>query len=768
MPRREKRLLGPVHSMDEEDLSRLCARLTVEEKVGQLIQLSGEFFTDDEELLTGPRERLGIDSETAGLAGSVLNVCGAERIRAVQDAYLARSRHKIPLMFMADVEYGYRTAFPAPLGLGATWNPELVERCYRASAVEMRAAGVNVTFGPMVDLVRDARWGRCLESPGEDPWLNSEYAGRMVRGLQGQGPDFGNGVAACVKHFAAYGAVEAGREYNTVDLSERSLRQDYLPSYRGAIDAGCAMVMTSFNTVDGVPATASTHLMRDILRGEWGFDGVLISDYAAVHELVAHGIARDDEEATELAMRSGVDIDMKTACYANHLPRLVREGVVSENLLDEAVMRVLRLKNRLGLFEDPYRGASPESEALLFCRPETLDLAREAAEQAVVLLKNEGGILPIDPACVDGPSRIALIGPYARSRELVGLWAVHADLDRVETLEQALSDELGPGRVCAASGCAYIDDTSHLGFFGHSDPASTETRPAEELHREALALAASADVVIMALGEHPMESGEGGSKADISLPRRQKELLAEVRALGKPVVLVVFSGRPVALGDVEPFADAILQAFYPGTKGSRAIARIISGAVNPSGRLTMTFPFETGQEPIYYNAFNTGRPEKGSSHTNRFTSRYVDCPTEPLYPFGYGLSYHTAAYERLELSCGRIERGGSVLAAVEVAHTGGRAGYEVVQLYIRDVTGSVVRPIRELKGFEKIWLEPGERRRVAFEISEEMLRFYRRDMTWGSEPGIFEVMVGPNCTEVLRARLELVDGCVEPDQGRRG
>lgn len=738
--------------MTEERLRELLGSLSLEGKVGQLVQLSGDFFADDAALAVGPQQRLGIDPAMVGLAGSVLNVTGAERTRAIQEAYLARSRHKIPLLFMADVVYGCRTVFPIPLGFASSWDPDLVRACYEVAAREARSMGVHVTFAPMLDLVRDARWGRCLESTGEDPWLQSLYARAMVEGFQGN--DLSRaGIASCVKHFAGYGAVEAGREYNTVDMSERRLREMYLPPYRAAVEAGCRLVMPSFNTVDEVPSTANEWLLGDVLRGEWGFDGAVVTDYAAIHELVAHGVARDDAEAAELALRAGVDIDMKTACYANNLCELVRSGRVEEALVDRACLRVLSLKNELGLFEDPYRDASPEAEAATCLTSKSRALARRLAGESMVLLKNREGVLPLDPA---GTGRMALIGPYAESRDLLGLWAVHGDREAVPTLAEALREVVGE-RLLVAAGSPLVEDESGFGFFGFTgaDGAAPSPEDVERMREEALETAREADVVVMALGEHPMESGEGGSKTDLRLPRVQRELLRAVSALGKPVVTVVFSGRPPVLDEVETLSDALVEAWFPGTEGAHALADVIFGRRNPSARVTMSFPRATGQEPLYYNAFSTGRPERTSGHTNRFTSRYVDCPTEPLHPFGYGLTYAEVSYGELTLSANTLTAGGTILATIEVENTGGVETDEVVQLYLRDVTGSVVRPVRELRGFERVRLAPGERRAVTFSIDEPMLRFWRRDMTYGSEPGRFEVMVGPNCEDVSTASFVL-------------
>lgn len=742
-----------MQNMTEVQLKKLMDGLTIEEKVGQLVQLSGDFYTQHQALKVGPQQKLGIDKWVVEQSGSVLNIVGADQVRQIQKAHMEKS--KIPLLFMADVVYGYKTVFPIPLGLGATWNPELVGKAFDQIAQEVIPAGVHVAFSPMVDLVRDARWGRCLESTGEDFWLNSRFAEAMVKGFQGEHLDATHGIASCVKHFAGYGAVEAGREYNTVDLSERRLREEYLPAYRAAVDAGCEMVMTAFNTVNEIPATANRWLMHDVLRQEWGFDGVLITDYAAIEELIVHGVAINQRDAAKLAMKATVDIDMKTACYANHLAALVQSGEISLQYLDAAVWRVLMLKNKLGLFEDPYRGADKAEETKRACSVEHRAMARKVAQEALVLLKNEGDVLPLKKVGV----KYALIGPYSESQALIGLWAVHARQKDVVTLKDALKEVVGEKYLKSAVGCCFLEDESGLGQFGHSDEEQLDpqvlAQRAKAQRDQALEVAREADVVIMALGEHPMQSGEGGSRTDLTLPAIQQELLCDIHKLGKKIILLVFSGRPLVLTETEKYVDAVLEMWFPGTEGAHAAADILFGDVNPSGRLTISFPYAVGQVPIYYNGFSTGRPAISSSHSNRFTSRYVDCPNDPLYPFGYGLSYHTAEYRNLTLSDREFQRGGSLMVSVDVQNTGKMAGWETVQLYIRDVTGSVVRPIKELRGFQKVWLSAGETKSVSFTITEELLKFHTKDMTYQAEPGKFVVMVGQDSKTILNEEFWL-------------
>lgn len=740
--------------MTERQLKELLQSLTLREKIGQLIQLSGDFFTEDEAMKVGPQQKLGIHEEMIALCGSVLNVAGAEKVKKIQKAYLEKSRHKIPLLFMGDVVYGYKTVYPIPLGIGATWDPELVKADYRLVAEEAKAAGVHVTFSPMVDLVRDARWGRCLESPGEDPWLNSRFAEAMVEGFQGKELKENEGIAACVKHFAAYGAPEGGREYNTVDISRRRLLEEYLPSYKAAVDAGCAMVMTSFNTVEEIPATANSWLMDEVLRKEWGFDGVLITDYAAIRELIAHGVAADEREAALLSMEAGVDIDMKTSCYANELQGLVEDGKLSEEKINQAVLRVLRLKNRLGLFEDPYRGADEEEEKRLFCCAQNREAARKTAEEALVLLKNERQTLPLKKG-----QKVALIGPYGECKDLIGLWAVHADTADVPTLKEAMEEALGEENLLSARGCDILEETFGLGEFGSSKEAESsktaQRQTADAQWKQAIEAAKKADVIVMALGEHPGQSGEGGSRTDICIPAIQQKLLEEISCMGKPVVLVLFSGRPLVLTKTEPYADAVLEAWFPGTEGAHAIVNVLFGRKNPSGRLSMSFPYSVGQVPVYYNAFQTGRPAGESGHSSRFTSRYLDCPNEPLYPFGYGLSYHESVYRNLTLDRTVMKKGETVQASVEVENLSRIDGTETVQMYIRDVTGSVVRPVKELKGFQKIELKAGETKKVCFSITEKLLKFYTKDMRYEAEPGHFQIMIGRDSARTACAEFVL-------------
>lgn len=738
--------------MDTASLRQLLDEMTIDEKIGQLMQLSGDCFGGGD-IATGPAAKIGVTQEDIDRCGSVLNVLGADEIHRIQDAYLAKSRLQIPLLFMADVIYGYQTCYPSPIGLGCTWDPEMIEGDYQVVAEEARADGCMVTFSPAVDVVRDARWGRVVEMPGgEDPYLVSRFAEAMVKGFQ-TGLDEGQGVASCVKHFAGYGAAEGGREYNTVDMSERRFRQDYLPPYKAAVDAGAKMVMTSFNTVDEVPATANRWLMHDVLREEWGFDGPLITDYAAILELMNHGVASDKDEASALAMDATVDIDMKTDCYAHSLKRLVAAGRISEQQIDEACWRVLSLKNELGLFEDPYRGCTTSEVArAIMCTPEKLASARACADEAMVLLRNEDHALPL---AKEG-ERLALVGPYADSKEIVGMWAIHADRSHSHTVKEAFDAVLGEGAYVYAKGCDVLgpEEYGTLGEFARFAGGGKPADDQEALIAEAISACTDVDTVVLCLGEHPLQSGEAGARTRLRIPAQQRELLRRLHELGKRTICVLFAGRPLVLTDILPYADALLMAWWPGTAGGEAVADIIFGDANPSGRLTMSFPAIEGQLPLYYAQFPTGRPA-GKNHTGRFVTGYLDAPNFGLYPFGYGLSYHTSTLSDLALDHAVLHPGEELHVSVVLENEGPVAGTDVVQLYLHDCVGSVTRPIKELKGFERVMTEPGERREVSFTITEEMLRFWRRDMTYGSEPGRFDVYVGLDSQQVLSASFEL-------------
>lgn len=733
--------------MESKRLLQLLNEMTLEEKIYQLVQLDGELYSDNA-AVTGPKVKLGISDEIINNIGSVYNVFGAENLKKIQDDYLSKSRLKIPLLFCADVIYGYKTVLPVPLAFACSWNPELVKEGMEMIAKETSATGIHGVFSPMVDLVRDPRWGRVMESTGEDAYLNSVYAKAEIEGFQG---DFNNEhVASCVKHFAAYGAPEAGRDYNTVDMSERKLRQDYLASYKAAVDAGCKMVMTSFNTVDGVPASGNKWLMRDVLREEWGFEGVTVSDYAAIKELIYHGVAEDENHAAKLGIEAGVDFDMKTPIYANHLKGLVERNEINVKLIDEAVLRILNLKNDLGLFENPYRGANEILEKEVIGSKENKKTARSLSEESIVLLKNDNKVLPLDKN-----KKIALIGPYASEKALVGLWAISADQKSIVTLKEAMENKIGDN-LSYAHGCDIIDDYSLLGDFGYMMQKMAVKRDCEKDLEEALKIAADADTIVVALGEHTLQSGEAGSRTDISVNKQQVELLEKLYELNKPIVCVLFNGRPLILENVLDKVDGLVEAWFPGSEGALAIADILFGDINPSGKLTMSFPMNVGQIPVYYNEFKTGRPILGSGHTGRFVSKYIDSPNEPRYPFGYGLSYTKFEYGDIQLDKDILNINNAIKASISIKNTGDIKGKETVQMYIQDIVGSVVRPVKELKGFKKIELEANESTIVEFIITEEDLRFFTKDMHFSSEAGKFKLFIGTNSKDVKEVTFEYI------------
>ncbi|WP_256761067.1 beta-glucosidase BglX [Cohnella sp. WQ 127256] len=712
-----------ISSINNQTLTELLGQMTLDEKIAQLLQLAVPFYegAEGDGLITGPMESLGISEETVRNSGSVLGMAGAAETINVQRVHLQNNRLGIPLLMMADIVHGFKTIFPVPLAIGCSWDLELAEQSAVIAAKEASVSGVHVTYAPMVDLVRDPRWGRVMESTGEDPYLNSEFGRAFVRGFQGT--DLANDmdrVAACVKHFAAYGAAEGGRDYNTVDMSERQLREFYLPAYKAALDEGCEMVMTSFNTVDGIPATGNSNLMRKLLREEWGFDGILISDWGAVKELIAHGIAADESEAAQKAIQAGVDIEMMTSCYAKHLSELVENKEVDVALIDEAVMRILTLKQKLGLFDNPYRAADPEREKeIVFCDAHR-EAARELAVKSCVLLKNED-VLPLKRN-----GKIALIGPFAQSGDLLGPWSWTGSKEDVVQLADAMKSKLNSSaELVVAAGCDFETAT-------------------EAQWVEALAAAEAADVIVLALGEHSDMSGEAGSRANIQLPEVQLELIRKLEELGKPIAVVLFNGRPLDLHGVYDKVDAILEAWFPGSEGGLAVADLLFGDANPSGRLTMSFPFSVGQIPVYYNAFNTGRPQGAPDAQVKYVSQYLDIPNEPLYPFGYGLSYSLFDYSEAQISSDIMTADQSIKIAVKLTNKGEVAGEETVQLYVRDISGEVVRPLKELKDFRKITLQPGESCEVEFELSESQLRYYHSDLKHYSDAGAFVAYVGPN------------------------
>ena len=736
--------------MRMQDLKALLSDMSLEEKIGQLVQLPAGFADGD--LDTGPAQAMNLTADDLRLAGSYLSIVGAEKIRRIQKAYMENHPHHIPLLFMADIINGYRTVYPIPLAQGCTFAPELVEECAAVAARESAASGVHVTFSPMADLVRDARWGRVMESTGEDPCLNGIMAAAMVKGYQGDGNLTEKGkIAACLKHFAGYGAPEAGRDYNTVELSERTLRDDYLPAYQEAVDAGCELVMTSFNTLDRIPSSANRWLLRDVLRGEMGFEGTVISDWAAIAELLAHGIAADPEEAADLAIHAGVDIDMSTPIYLKNLKKLVESGRVPEALIDEAAFRVLELKNKLGLFENPYKDASEADEDSLLLSPAHRQTARECAERSFVLLKNEERMLPLRP---DAGKTVAFIGPYADNQLLSGSWSFFGDDGDCVTLKAGIQQLVPPEQAVFAPGCPIVDPGVKV--LGFQKDASVARLDPEEALREAVALAKRADKVVLALGEHREQTGEATSRANLTLPACQMRLLEQIAQINPNVIVVLFCGRPLDIREISQKAKAVLVAWLPGIEGGNALARVLLGHSAPSGKLAMSFPYCVGQVPVHYNHLNTGRPFMGDYWSDRFFSKYIDIPNEPLYPFGYGLTYTTFECSPVSLDADQMARDGSLRASVTLTNTGDRESTETLQLYIHDVAASVARPIREMKAFRQITLKPGESREVSFRITESMLRFHDVNMRWTSEPGQFEVFIGPDSRTLNKAVFTLL------------
>ncbi|WP_173915408.1 beta-glucosidase BglX [Halobacillus sp. Marseille-Q1614] len=719
--------------MTDHQLKELLDQMTLEEKTGQLVQLATPFFegASDRGQITGPMQDMGISDEDIKKAGSVLGASGASEIKNIQKKHLENHRLSIPLLIMSDIVHGFKTIFPVPLAIGCSWDVELAEQSSAIAAKEAAVSGVHVSFAPMVDLSRDPRWGRVMESTGEDPFLNSTFARAFVRGFQGNLESDNYKVAACVKHFAAYGAPEGGRDYNTVDMSEWMLRESYLPAYKAALDEGCEMVMTAFNILNGIPSTGNKALMRDLLREEWGFDGVLISDWGAVKELLPHGVAANEKEAAEQALKAGVDIEMMTSCYVNHISELIEEGKLTEDLVDEAVLRILTLKKKLGLFENPYRDADEEAEKEFILSAEHRAAARNLASKSIVLLKNED-VLPLKK------EKIALIGPFSNSTDILGPWSWAGAPEDTITLDQGMKNHVTEDQLLISNGC------------------EIETGTEEQL-QEAVEKAKQADTIVLAIGEHSDMSGEAGSRAEITIPKVQVDLLKKIKALGKPVVAVLFNGRPLDVKEIIENADAVVEAWYPGTEGGNALADILFGEVNPSAKLSMSFPYSIGQVPVYYNNYNTGRPKDAPDAQVRYVSQYLDNPNEALFPFGYGLSYSNFEYSEPVLSSETITKEEPLRVRLNVKNTSDTAGEETVQLYVRDLVGQVVRPLKELKDFKKIYLEARETRQIEFTISEEQLRYHHADMEYKSDAGEFEVFVGGNSRDVQSKKFNLSD-----------
>lgn len=717
--------------MTTRQLQDLIEKMSTDEKLAQITQLNPVCFGFPYITpLTGPDPGLRIDRNLASSIGSVLNCDNASDAAAMQKAHLQEDPHSIPLLFMADIIHGFKTIFPIPLAMGCSFSPSNIEEASRIAALESSVSGIHVTFSPMGDLVRDPRWGRVMESFGEDPLLNSMLCAASVRGYQGADVRQPYHIASCIKHFAAYGAPEGGREYNTVDMSRGILHETYLPAYRSALQAGAEMVMAAFHVFDRVPASASPYLLSRILRDEWDFQGAVISDFNSVGELIAHGVARDGKEAAEKAISAGLDIEMMSTHYMENLNISLQEGTITEQMLDDAVLRILSLKNKLGLFEHPYKDASPEAEKKYHLCPEHRAAARRIAGESIVLLKNEG-ILPLDTN-----SLLGLTGPFSRSPHVLGGWS--AGNTEGVSLYEGLCGKIPSSRI-------------KINEWGEAGSALEENSDIDVIPEDLIASFRDCPIVIAAVGENQIDTGEGASKTVLRLSPHQEQLLQVLSEAGKKVIAVIFSGRPLEIFPVLPYCAAVIQAWFPGTEAGNALADILFGDVNPSARLSMSFPYTVGQIPVYYNHFNTGRPRVPSAPPTRYISAYLDCPEKPLYPFGYGLSYSDFIYSDMKLTQGEGGTGSDskgLTASITVTNASPVDGIETVQLYIRDMHASVVRPVKELKDFCRIFIPGGEARQISFRITKETLSFYQTD-SFLFDPGYFEIMIGKNSEDTL-------------------
>ncbi len=716
------------------DVKKILKNMTIEEKIGQLMQQNANVIIKTDAEITGKQFNGGYTQEELASIGSVLNFKSFSEVEQLQEEHLKNDRNKIPVSFMMDVIHGFRTIYPIPLALGCSFDPNLVAECTKMASKEATAGGVHVTFTPMVDYVRDARWGRVMETCGEEPLLNGIMGAAQVKAFQGDDLKNKGTLATCVKHFAAYGGAEAGRDYNTVELSRHALREYYLPAYKACIDAGAKMVMPSFNTVDGIPATMNKWLMQQVLRNEWGFDGVVISDYNAIGEFLKHGIFDNEKDAARAAFSVGCDIEMVSNTYLHHLKELIEEGVFTEEQLDEAVLRMLELKNELGLFEDPYRGVTEEDEKTAFLTKENRALVRKAAEECAVLLKNDG-ILPLSKDV----KKIALIGPFADNNQIKGFWACNGRDEECVTIKAGVSALIPNAEITVVKGCGNLfNDYDRSGF------------------EDAVKAAKEADVVVLCLGEPQNYSGEGNSRVDIVLPGIQDELAAAVCEVNSNTVAVTFSGRPLALTSLSNNVKAILHMWFPGTEGGNAVASLLFGNANPCGKLSMTFPYSVGQCPIYYNHLNTGRPKRDDSRFYGYTSNYIDAPNLPLYSFGHGLSYSNFVYEGLELSSNKLTANGEIEAVVTIKNDSSVDGKETVMLYMRDLVASTSRPVQQLIAFEKVEIKAGETKQVKFKVTEPMLRFWNDKDEFVSENGKFQLSTGYADHLIFTKEFELI------------
>lgn len=717
----------------DQFISGLISKMTIEEKVGQLHLLSSDWDK------TGPTLSADYQQQIkAGKVGAVFNAYTASFTRELQKLAVEHTRLGIPLLFGYDVIHGHRTIFPISLGEAASWDLQSIKAAARIAATEASAEGIHWTFAPMVDISRDPRWGRISEGSGEDVFLSVEIAKARVLGFQGDDLTATDTVLACAKHYAAYGQAQAGRDYHSTDMSERELWETYLPPFKASVDAGVASFMTAFNDLNGVPATANNYLLQDILRQRWGFSGFVVTDYTSINELVPHGLAEDLPHAGQLALNAGVDMDMQGSVYSDYLPELLSQGKVTEQQIDQAVRRILQMKYKLGLFEDPYRYSDNTRQQQQVYKAEYLEAARDVARKSFVLLKNDNKVLPLNAG-----QSIALIGPLADSKtDMIGSWSAAGDrYTKPVTLREGLQQRLGAdAKIYYAKGAGYeFNDTDQSGF------------------AKAIAAAKKADVILLAMGEKWDMTGEAASRVELGFPGTQEALMHELKKLGKPMVLVLMSGRPMTINWANDNLDGILHTWYAGTQGGHAIADVLYGDYNPSGKLPVTFPRHVGQIPIYYNMKSTGRPYEPAGQEQKYRSRYLDSSNLPLYPFGYGLSYTSFAYSAVTLSSAQLSPESEITASVTLTNTGDRAGEEVVQLYIQDKTGSVTRPVRELKGFEKVQLGAKESKTVQFSIKAADLAFYDLNMNYTAEAGEFNVFIGTDSTTINQASFRLAD-----------
>ena len=724
--------------------------MTLEEKIGQLnLPTSGD-------ITTGQASSSNIAKNIAeGNVGGLFNIKSVAKIKEIQKIAVEKSRLKIPLLFGMDVIHGYETTFPIPRGLSCTWDMKLIERSAQIAAQEASADGINWTFSPMVDISRDARWGRVSEGSGEDPYLGSQIAKAMVNGYQGTDLSKNNTILSCVKHFALYGAPDAGREYNTVDMSRIKMYNDYFPPYKAAIDAGVGSVMASFNEVEGIPATGSKWLMTDVLRNQWKFKGFVVSDYTGINEMTEHGMG-DLQTVSALALDAGIQMDMVGEGYLKTLKKSLSEKKISLKQIDDAVRLILNAKYDLGLFQDPYKYCNENRAKTEIFTASNRDEARNIASKSLVLLKNKNNLLPLKKT-----GTIAIIGPLADAKEnMAGTWSVATNQDKSISLLQGITQIVGnDAKIIYAKG-SNLDDNETLEnnatMFGKT--LRRDKRTKQELISQALQIANQSDVIIAALGESAEMSGESSSRTNIQIPQTQKELLRELIKTGKPVILVLFNGRPLDLSEENETVPAILDVWFPGSEAGLAIADVLFGTINPSGKITATFPRSIGQIPIYYNQKNTGRPlGNKDGQFEKFKSNYIDLRNEPLFPFGYGLSYTNFDYSNFKLSTSVINFNQNITASVDITNSGNYDGEEVVQLYIRDLVGSVTRPIKELKGFQKVNIKKGEKQTITFSISVQDLKFYNSDLKFVAETGDFEIFIGTNSDTQMKLNFKLID-----------